>query len=141
MASSNTQRTMAYLKNDLGLRCAIVEKWNSFVNRRQDLFGFIDIIALDPENEQIIGVQSFGADFQPHLRKIVNEKREDAILWLQTGNAIMLVGWRQLKRRNKDNSWSKKSYWTPREYMVTMKDFNPETLEKRTQISNKEGAE
>ena len=121
--TSNTQRTLKYLRKE-GMRCGIVEKWCSFTNRRVDLFGFIDIIALDANNERTIGVQSFGSVFQPHLRKITEDKREDALLWLMAGNALWLVGWRKLKQKNKDGSWSKSAHWQPRVYPVTAADFD-----------------
>ena len=122
MASSNTQRTLEYLKKQ-GYRCGITERWCSFTNRRYDLFGFLDIIALDAEKKRTIGVQSFGTDFQAHVRKITVDKREDALLWLLSGNQLMLCGWRKLKRKNKDGSWSKKGYWTERVYFMTLEDF------------------
>ena len=56
MSMSPTQRTIRALK-DQGMVCGIVEKWNRFAVRgnsgqrgvRQDLFGILDIIALDAQ--------------------------------------------------------------------------------------------
>jgi hypothetical protein len=108
------------------MRCGIVERWCGFTNRRYDLWGFIDIIAMDAENERLIAVQSFGTDFQAHYRKITQDKRTDALLWLMSGGKIWLMGWRKLKRKNKDGSWSRKGYWTPRIYPITAVDFEKE---------------
>jgi len=127
----NTQRTLTYLK-DKGYRCGNVEFWNPHTRQRYDLFGFLDIIALDAENGRTIGVQSFGADFQPHWRKITEEKRTDAILWLMSGNQLMLIGWTKMSQRNEDNTFAtnkdgtrkKLKKWVPRIHMMTLEDFN-----------------
>jgi hypothetical protein len=103
-----------------------VERWCSFTHKRYDLFGFIDIIALDLDEKRIIAVQAFGTDFQPHYRKITTERREGALKWLKTGNPILMIGWRKLKKKNKDGSWSKKGYWTERLYWMTEEDFDEE---------------
>jgi hypothetical protein len=112
------------------MRCGVVERWCSFTNTRRDLFGFIDIIAMDADNSRLIAVQSFGTDFQAHYRKITTEKRTDALLWLMSGGKLWLVGWRKLKRKNKDGNWSKSSYWTPRIYPMTLVDFETQTTQK-----------
>lgn len=112
------------------MRCVIVERWNSHIRIRQDLYGFIDIIALDTHNKQTIGVQCFGSDFQPHLRKITlpaedgSTKIVDAAKdWLYCNNKIWLLGWRKLKRKNKDGGWSKLGFWTPRLEELRLEDF------------------
>lgn len=127
--TSNTQRTLAYLKGE-GYRCGIVEKWNAHTFQRVDLFGFIDIIALDPPNKRIIAVQSFGGDQAAHYRKITTEKRDDALLWIGTGNPILLVGWMKRSQRNDDGSFllnkdgsRKVKKWQPRLYWMTLEDF------------------
>ena len=45
--TSPTQRTLAYLRQN-GYDTAIVEKWNDRLKIRQDLFGFIDVLAVGP---------------------------------------------------------------------------------------------
>ena len=78
MASiSPTQRTLKANKN-LGRKCGIVERWQQYGGKfgvRQDLFGFIDIIAID-EFEGIVGIQSTGQDFSGHIKKIMNLERQ-----------------------------------------------------------------
>jgi len=65
---SNTQRTLRYLREQ-GIVVAITEHWNAFAHYRQDLFGFIDLIALDPI-DGIIGVQSCaGSGHAEHKRR------------------------------------------------------------------------
>ena len=95
---SPTQRTLKALR-DRGLKSWVVEKWNSFAKIRQDLFGIIDIISLDPETG-VIGVQSTGQDFAGHRRKLMKDKAQECIDWLSVpGTSLELYGWRKLKVR------------------------------------------
>jgi hypothetical protein len=74
---SPTQRTLRALRAQ-GRICAVAEKWNAYMPRpdggcgvRQDLFGWIDIVSLDPERG-IIGIQSTGQTFAEHERKLLD---------------------------------------------------------------------
>lgn len=102
MADTPTQRTLKALRAE-GYKCAIVEKWNPHARIRQDLFGIIDIIALDTltvpgiSAPSIIGVQSTGTAFAEHERKLLEEKREECLNWLRAGGRLQLWGWRKLK--------------------------------------------
>lgn len=87
-----------------------VEHFNAFAGIRQDLFGFIDLLAVHP-HYGTVGVQVCGQDWQTHIKKISTDCREPAILWLLGGNRLLLVGWRQLKGK-----------WTPR-----LKEYSLET--------------
>jgi len=121
MATSPTQRTIRELRNQ-GRRCAIVERFNSFAGPhgiRQDLFGIIDVIALDPERG-VVGVQSCGQAFAAHERKLLEERADECIDWLSTpGTVLELWGWRKrkLKRGGKAERWS------PRVREFTLADF------------------
>lgn len=121
MATSNTQRTIRELKNR-GLVCAIVEKWNAFAGPhgiRQDLFGIIDVIALDPERG-VIGVQCCGSDFAPHVRKITEERAQETMDWLSTpGTVLEIWGWRKLKKVK----GGKAMVWKPRIQEIKIEDI------------------
>ena len=69
MASSltPTQRTLAYLREE-GYLCAIVEKWNPHVKIRQDLFGFIDILAI--KKGETLAVQCTSTGVAARVKKI-----------------------------------------------------------------------
>lgn len=116
-----TQRTMRELRNQ-GRKCAIVEKFNTFVGKygiRQDLFGIIDIIALDPQRG-VIGVQSCGQDFSGHWKKITIEHNQDAYDWLTTpGAKLELWGWRKIKVKR----GGKAMRWEPRIKEITLEDL------------------
>lgn len=104
-----TQRTIRELRNN-GIKCAIVEKWNHHIKIRQDMFGIIDIIALDPE-KGVIGVQSTGTAFSRHVHKLQEEKAQETLDWLKTpGATLELWGWRKVKRVR----GGKQMIWKPR---------------------------
>jgi hypothetical protein len=107
-----TQRTLRALR-DRGMVCAIVEKFNSYAGPhglRQDLFGIIDVLALDPERG-VIGVQSCGQDFSGHRTKIIEERHQETLDWLSTpGTALELWGWRKTKVKRGGVAMR----WTPR---------------------------
>lgn len=55
MASSPTQRTLEKLRKD-GWMPWVVERWLPRVNKRSDLFGFIDILAI--KDGEVLAVQA-----------------------------------------------------------------------------------
>ena len=122
---SPTQRTMRELKN-LGRRCAIVEKWNANVGPfgiRQDMFGIIDIIALDPERG-VVGVQSCGQSYAAHMRTLTIERYQESYDWLSTpGTVLELWGWRKVKVKR----GGKAMVWRPRIKIITLEDLDPDT--------------
>ena len=114
MAISPTQRTLAELRR-LGRRAEIVEKWQINPRHpaggyRKDLFGFIDIICLDPERG-IIGVQSCGQNFSEHSKTIMDsDVTQDVLEWIKCGGALELWGWRKVKIKR----GGKAMRWEPR---------------------------
>lgn len=118
------QRTMQELRR-LGLRCAVVEKWNSYARRngdgppgiRQDLFGIIDVLALDPERG-VIGVQCCaGSGLAEHWRKISIDHLQETMDWLSTpGAALEIWVWRKVKVKR----GGKAMVWRPRIVPVTL---------------------
>lgn len=117
MTKSYTQRTLAWLRQQ-GLVVDIAERFNDWAGGKNDLFGFIDIVALDVEGGRIIGVQSTGpTGHADHRRKILAESR--AIDWLQAGGRIWLISWRKLLV----NRGGKARTWQPRVEEIQMCDF------------------
>jgi len=117
---SPVQRTMRHLRLQ-GCKCAVVEKWNAYAGPhgiRQDLFGIIDIIVLDPERG-VVGLQVCGADFAAHWRKLTQDNAQATIDWLETpGTAIEIWGWRKVKLKR----GGKAMRWEPRIAAVTIDD-------------------
>jgi len=100
-----TQRTIRELRQR-GLRCAVVERWNSFAKRpgdngppgiRQDLFGILDVLALDPERG-FLGVQCCANSASIHREKLLVEHAQESLDWLSTpGGCLELWTWRKIK--------------------------------------------
>jgi hypothetical protein len=75
--SSPTARTLAECKKR-GWTVQVVEKWNAFAKVRVDLFGFIDLVAMD--GKCIYGIQSTsGSNLSARLKKIGAEPRALAL--------------------------------------------------------------
>lgn len=100
-----TQRTLKYLRDE-GYHVGIVERWIQRMQKRIDLFGIIDLIAMD--GEKIVGVQSCGQSFSEHDKKIMASP--ETVLWLQSQGRLMLIGWRKVKKKR----GGKQMVWKPR---------------------------
>jgi len=115
---SPTQRTLRALRQE-GYICGIVERFNAYAGPygiRQDLFGFLDIVAIKPIG--ICGIQSCGSDFASHDRKI--KGNEAAPEWLKAGGSIELWAWRKVKRVHGGTAM----VWKPRVREYTEEDFD-----------------
>jgi len=90
MASSltPTQRTLAYLREE-GYLCAIVEKWNPHVKIRQDLFGFIDILAI--KKNETLAVQCTSTGVAARVKKIQESEYLSRVR--EAGWKILVIGW------------------------------------------------
>lgn len=116
-----TQRTLAALRKR-GLKCGIVERWIAQAKphgKRLDLFGIIDILALDPVCG-VIGIQSCGSAFSEHWKKLTIDNAQDTFDWLSTpGTSLELWGWRKLKLKR----GGKAVRWSPRIRVITVDDL------------------
>lgn len=107
---SPTARTIRSLRAE-GTICAVVEKWNQFAGPhgvRQDLFGFLDVIALVPDRG-IVGVQCCArSGHAAHRTKIL--ENEVAPEWLACGGEIEIWSWakQKVKRGGKLERWMPK---------------------------------
>lgn len=101
--TSPTQRTLKLLR-DMGFQTAITEHWNSFVKRRQDLFGFIDLLAVNAD--QTIGVQATSASHHSaRIEKISG--LQEAQDWLTGGKRkIWVISWGKKGPRGKAKRWT-----------------------------------
>jgi len=120
---SPTQRTLRLLREQ-GRLAEITEKWVMNPKHpgggfRKDLFGFIDIICLDPERG-IVAIQSCGSGFKAHERKIKDSDcTEFVIEWLKCDGKLELYGWRKVKLKR----GGKAKVWKPRIQEITLKDI------------------
>ena len=104
--TSPTQRSLKHLR-DLGYTAQIVEKYNMFAHVRQDLFGFIDIVAIHPDKMGVFGIQTTTQkNVSTHLEKIKNNPIHR--LWIETGNKLIVHGWAKRGKAKKRKMWSVK---------------------------------
>jgi len=119
---SNTSRTLEYLRSQ-GWVADRVEQFNAYAGKfgqRKDMFGFGDIVAMG-ENS-IIAIQSCGQAYAEHNRKITEDEKVAplALLWLQNGGRLILIGWRKVKLKR----GGKALRWQPRIKEYTVRDFH-----------------
>lgn len=102
--TSPTQRSLKKLRDE-GYTCAIVEHFNSFVRVRQDLFNFIDIVAI---KEGIVGVLGIQTTTRAHVNERLKKIHDNPIsqLWLNTKNHIIIHGWSKIGARGKRKLWN-----------------------------------
>ncbi len=114
-AVSTAARSLAKLRSaDFNAMAGTVEKFNQHAGRfgiRQDLFGFMDILAVVPGLTACVGVQTtVDGAMAPHLHKLLdievqapdgglqlNAVRLNITLWLAAGNRLWLWGWKRPK--------------------------------------------
>lgn len=90
MSASPTQLTLKHLRDQGWPLVEVVEKWNSHARIRQDLFGFIDVLAVGPAG--VLGVQCTSASNVPsRVTKIAEHENVAAVR--EAGIAIRVHGW------------------------------------------------
>ena len=95
MATSPTQRSLKYLR-DQGYTVWITEHWNSFARIRQDLFGFIDLIALRGDETLAVQTTSY-SNVSARIKKIENHENIGPVR--DAGWAISIHGWHKVGNR------------------------------------------
>jgi len=119
---SPTQRTLREQRKQ-GRVCGIVERWlplGGGAGFRKDLFGIIDLIALDPARG-VVGIQSCGSSWSEHVKKLTEGKAQECIDWLSTpGTKLELWGWRKVKKVR----GGKAMIWEAKVREFTMEDFD-----------------
>lgn len=83
---------------------AIVEKYNSFIKRRIDLWGFGDLLCV--RNDEVLIVQTTsGSNVSARLEKM--KHIPEAGLWLMSPNRkIEIHGWAKRGERGKQKKWT-----------------------------------
>jgi hypothetical protein len=113
---SKTKQTL----EEQGWKTWIVEVFNHWVGVRQDMFGFIDLVAIKPglgPNMGIVGVQvTSHAHRADHLKKILST--DSAKTWLMSGGRIWLITWGKHKPRGE-----KVPRWDMATMELTLSDF------------------
>jgi len=112
MGTQANKLTLRYLR-ETNIVADVVERWIPQAKRRQDLFGFIDIVAIGERS--IVAIQAYTCGHGRHLQRIMEDEstRAAAVAWLRAGGSIELWWWRRLRRRNR-------RVWKPRIIRVVM---------------------
>jgi hypothetical protein len=118
--SSPTQRSLDYLRKN-GAIAGIVERYNQYSRKRNDLFGFIDIVAIQLDHT-ILGVQCTSAsNHAARVAKILSAECNDAALrWLLAGAQLQVMSWSKRITKKKDGSKAKVGRWTVRIEPMTL---------------------
>ena len=85
-----TQRSLAYLRAE-GYLVAIVEHWNPFARIRQDLFGFIDLLAI--RRDETLAVQVTASGVSSRVKKIEASPHLGRVR--EAGWKLHVHGWRK----------------------------------------------
>src|SRR5262245_35086 len=88
---SPTARTLAHLRR-LGFTAAVVERWLPRVERKVDLFGIADVLAVHPRERSVLLVRCTSDGHVADRVKQVQVRSELAVL-LAAGVAIEVWGW------------------------------------------------
>lgn len=92
-----TQRSLKHLR-DAGYLVEVVERWIPQARKRKDLFGFIDIMALN--GEETLAVQTTSAsNVSARVKKITEHENLSAVR--DAGWRILVHGW----RKNSKGRW------------------------------------
>ena len=99
MPTSPTQRTLTRLRRE-GYFAQVVERFNAHAKVRQDLFGFVDVVAVHPSAGRVLLVQATShPNVSARVRKIVGERAAEARACLDYGLVVEVWGWRKVGRR------------------------------------------
>ena len=117
-----TARTLDWLREQ-GYRAGIVERWNPHGGVRIDLFGCLDVVAVN--DTTTVGVQATSAGHvSDRVTKIRGEARDGALAWLMSPHReLWVVGWRKYAKPE-DGRW-----WRPVVREVTLEDLGGEDEE------------
>ena len=95
MPTSPTQLTLKLLRGD-GWTAEVVEHWNPHARIRNDLYGFIDVLAV--RGPETLAVQTTShTNVAARIRKIADHPNVGAVR--EAGWAIRVHGWRKVKGR------------------------------------------
>jgi len=87
---TNTGRTLMRLRR-CGFMSAVVEKWLRKIDRRQDLWGFADVIACHPREGFLLVQTTSAAHVGDRLAKA--KARPELAIWLAAGGRFEVHGW------------------------------------------------
>lgn len=104
---SPTARALQQLRRE-GWLASVTEKWNPGARVRQDLFGFIDILAIKADHHGCLGIQvTTTGHMADRYAKMTSEPVVGRLkIWLAAGNAVQILGWSKKGARGKRKVWT-----------------------------------
>ena len=99
--SSPTQRSLKHMRS-IGYTAAITEHWNNYAHIRQDLFGFVDILAIGPQGTVAVQTTSDG-NLSARRKKLLALPAVDVAK--SAGWSVVLHGWGKKGGRGKRKLW------------------------------------
>lgn len=96
MSLTPTQLTLRHLRKEGWPLVEVVEHWNPHARIRQDLFGFVDVIAVGPNGVLAVQTTSVG-NVSSRVTKIADHPNVGAVR--DAGIAIHVHGWRKVAGR------------------------------------------
>lgn len=98
-----TARTLLELRKR-GCIADVVERRLARTFITKDLFGVIDVVALEPGRQGVLGVQATStSNARARVKKILDEPR--ALSWLGAGNRLEVWGFAKRGKRGKPKRW------------------------------------
>jgi hypothetical protein len=114
MPSIPLQRSKAKLEEE-GWKVWKVETWNQWSGRRIDLYNLMDLVAIRPDVNGVLGIQCCSEDIQLHIRKYLegytdnrgtfHGPNEFLPIWKAAGNKILIHSWVKRGERGKRKTW------------------------------------
>lgn len=101
--SSPTEQAITAIKK-AGGQHGITEKWNHHIKKRQDLWGFVDLLAMIPRGGvmRLVAIQvTTRSNMNARVEKIREKCRDKALAFLATGNAIEVWGTDKFQGKNR----------------------------------------
>lgn len=84
-----------------------VERWNAFGRRRQDLFGFGDILAIRNGSPHLLVQTTTASNLSARLKKARALPQRHALeVWIASGGLVAVHGWRKSGPRGGRKVWS-----------------------------------
>jgi len=104
-----TVRSRRYLEQR-GWTCGVTQRYVHQIQRYFDLFGFIDLVCMHPDDGFLAVQVTAGGNGSARIKKILDT--ENARKWLAAGGKIEVHDWRTIKT-------GKRRLWEPRITGVT----------------------
>ena len=111
MSASPTQRTLEHCRK-LGWDAGVVERWNPHARIRHDLFGFVDIVAIDQCSRVRMIQATSTANMQARINKIEDDENMARIARALGAHGVVEVwGWAKRGAKGKRKTWTLRRAW------------------------------